>query len=99
MAGKDQQQRFGGAGAAGRAASVRWVLTVWPAALRTVQVTVIGRASTNDRVADLARASPSCGKKMLLDEATARSAAMRSIVRSTQAPVLPATSRGATLIV
>ena len=66
-----------------------------PAAFRTVQVTVIGRASANESFVEDASLSLSCGKKIDLELVKARRAPTSATVRSTAAPVLPATSRGA----
>ena len=75
---------------AGRSTPDRCVSTVWPAASRSVQLTVIGRASTNDSVVVRASASRSCGKKIDFDVATDRRAPMRSTVRSSARPAFPA---------
>ena len=68
--------------------------TTAPAASRIVQVTVIGRASVNDRRVPVDSESRSCGKKSVFDVATAPSRAATPMERVTPTPLLPAPSRG-----
>jgi cell division protein FtsZ len=63
------------------------------------QVTVIGRASTNDNLAVGARVSLSLGKNIVVVVRTERSAPTTVTIRSAVGPVLPAASLAATRIV